>query len=134
MALSVDEQIKLDLEQGPNEIPQTTSSGKIIVIATIHVTPGNEARMIELLRQNQASSLSDKEPNTLTYRVTRVLKSDGTPTSSFLLIEEYNGPVAGFKEHIAQAPTFAMLKAYKEEGFLAKDIDIEFCDEIPPRL
>ncbi|KAE9400226.1 hypothetical protein BT96DRAFT_656018 [Gymnopus androsaceus JB14] len=69
--------------------PQKTSSSQLLVIATLKVVPGKEDRMAEIMATTQASALSN-EPNTVEYRVTRVLEADGTPTSTFVIIEKYN--------------------------------------------
>jgi len=86
--------------------------------------------MAEIMAESQLGALSDAEPNTLEYRVTQVLKADGTPTSTFVIIEKYNGP-KGIQEHAKSAGTMAMMKAFKEEGILAGKPVLQFCDELP---
>ncbi|KAF9067153.1 hypothetical protein BDP27DRAFT_1403995 [Rhodocollybia butyracea] len=113
--------------------PQTTSSGKMILIATMSVVPGKESRMAEIMAAAQAGALSDGQPNTIGYRVTRVLEPNGTPTSTFVIIEEYNGPKIGFEQHVRSPDTKAMMKAFKDEGVLAKDPALVFCDELKPK-
>ncbi|KIK55963.1 hypothetical protein GYMLUDRAFT_47431 [Collybiopsis luxurians FD-317 M1] len=89
--------------------------------------------MAAIMAAAQASALSDAEPNTLGYRVTRVLEANGKPTSTFIIIEEYNGPKIGLVEHTQSAGTKAMMKAFKDEGILAEKSVLTFCDELPPK-
>ncbi|KAF5343697.1 hypothetical protein D9757_013887 [Collybiopsis confluens] len=114
------------------KFPRTTSSGKLIIVATMKIVPGKEERMAEIMAAAQAYALSDAEPNTLEYRVTRVLEPSGQPTSTFIIVEEYNGPEIGFSQHAKSSGTRAMMKAFKEEGILLDSV-LTFCDELPPK-
>jgi len=84
--------------------------------------------MKELMRAAQSSALSGSEPNTLEYKITRLLETDGTPTSTFVFIEKYLNH--GFEENLRSEGTAVLLKAWEEEKILAAPPELQFCDEL----
>ncbi|KAK7463415.1 hypothetical protein VKT23_006768 [Stygiomarasmius scandens] len=110
-----------------SDIPETTPSGKLIIIATLKVKPGNEDRIKEILQGAKKDANSDKEPKTLSYRTALSVSSSGQHQSEFVVVEEYLGGRAGVMEHGAQAGSQALLKA-REEGVF-EEFDLKFYDE-----
>jgi len=86
--------------------------------------------MAEIMAAAQASALSNAQPHTTGYTVTQVLEPNGTPTPTFVIIEEYEGPKIGFEQHLKSTGTITMMKAFEDEGVLAGKPVLVFCDEL----
>ncbi|KAK7435209.1 hypothetical protein VKT23_019778 [Stygiomarasmius scandens] len=107
-------------------LPERTSSGKLMILVRIKVKPGKETRFEELATASKLSADSDKEPGVLTYRVTRVVDKDAKPTGEYVAIEEYAGK-AEVLTHL-QAPAY--LELMKEASEVLEDAPaIEVIDE-----
>ncbi|KAE9404771.1 hypothetical protein BT96DRAFT_935446 [Gymnopus androsaceus JB14] len=114
--------------------PKTTTSGKLVIMATLKVLPGNEDRMAEVLHAAQSAALL--EAATAEFRVTRLLEADGTPTSTFMTFRSILKLNTGlcllgdFAEHLKAAQSLATLKAFTEEGIMASPPELNYCNEI----
>ncbi|KAF5345757.1 hypothetical protein D9758_011898 [Tetrapyrgos nigripes] len=78
-----------DLLPDFSALPNTTSSGKFMILVNIQAVEGGEARLEEVLENIQAFVATGAEPDTLTYRPTRVVDDNGNPTGAYVSIEEY---------------------------------------------
>ncbi|KAK7445145.1 hypothetical protein VKT23_015013 [Stygiomarasmius scandens] len=108
------------------DLPDKTSSGKLMVIARITVKPGKEALFERLAIESKVSANSDQEPGTHTYRLTRVIGSDAQPIPrKYILIEEY----AGKAELLIHAQTPAQENYGKEIGNMIESMDVDTVDE-----
>ncbi|KIK54101.1 hypothetical protein GYMLUDRAFT_88246 [Collybiopsis luxurians FD-317 M1] len=83
--------------------PESTPSGRLMVVATIKAKPGKDAKVGEYLKEAQRRANTDEEPGTFTYRVTRRVNAEGKHQPVFVVIEEYAG-AAGMKDHAAGPP------------------------------
>ncbi|THU86449.1 hypothetical protein K435DRAFT_782852 [Dendrothele bispora CBS 962.96] len=109
-----------------DNLPERTSSGKLMVIVHINVKSGKEARFEELATASKVSANSDKEPGTLTFRVTRVVDNNAQPVAGkYIAIEEY----AGKPELLQHFQTPAQQELMKEAGDLLESTSLEIVDE-----
>ncbi|KAK7443759.1 hypothetical protein VKT23_015542 [Stygiomarasmius scandens] len=109
-----------------DNLPDRTSSGRLMVISHVQVKPGKEARFEELAIASRISASSDKEPGTLTYRVTRVVDNNAQPIpGKYLAIEEY----AGKPELLQHFQTPAQQELMKEASDLIESNTLEIIDE-----
>ncbi|KAM0789287.1 hypothetical protein ACM66B_000127 [Microbotryomycetes sp. NB124-2] len=81
-------------------------SGRIILGAFVTAKQGKAEECKKLLLAIRDYAVSDKEPNTHTYRVTQSEENDHV----FLIFEEYDLP-NGVKEHAANEPFQALINS-----------------------
>ncbi|KAK4051340.1 hypothetical protein OIV83_002824 [Microbotryomycetes sp. JL201] len=81
-------------------------SGNIILGAFVTAKPGKAEECKKLLLDIRDLAVSDKEPNTLTYRVTQSEENDHV----FLIFEEYVLP-DGVKRHAEAEPFQALMRS-----------------------
>ncbi|KAJ6494944.1 hypothetical protein DFH09DRAFT_1290476 [Mycena vulgaris] len=108
-------------------VPTSTASGKFVMIARIECAPGKEARLEELISATRDIALSDAEPKTLTYRLSRSVDSTGTKGSTFVVFQEYEG-LEGLKAHGAN-PAILALKKINETERITAGMTYEFFEE-----
>ncbi|KAF9069406.1 hypothetical protein BDP27DRAFT_1421043 [Rhodocollybia butyracea] len=108
--------------------PKSTPSGRLMLIATITAKAGKEAAVATHLKDVQKLALSDDEPGTSFYRVTRRVDVHGHLLPVFVVIEDYAG-AAGLRAHIAGAAFQKFGKALQEEDLLEGEIGIDYLDE-----
>ncbi|KAJ7124580.1 hypothetical protein C8R43DRAFT_36713 [Mycena crocata] len=65
-------------------IPET-KSGRLICVARLKVTPGQESVIEEAICAARDYALSENEPGTHTYRTTRVIDQQGKPTGEYVV-------------------------------------------------
>ncbi|KAF5361196.1 hypothetical protein D9758_009024 [Tetrapyrgos nigripes] len=80
-----------DLLPDFSAIPNKTSSGHLMILGTVQVVEGKEARWEEIISNIKAYVETGVEPSTLTYRATRIVDQNGNPTGNYTNIEEYTG-------------------------------------------
>ncbi|KAK7468303.1 hypothetical protein VKT23_002817 [Stygiomarasmius scandens] len=114
-----------------DSIPESTSSGRLMIIATAKIAPGQESRYEELAKQVKAHIDAGKEPGTnfgfqLTYRVTRKLDAASKPTGEYIIIEEYTG--VDYKSALVKHTQNPVTQEILTSGIVA-DASIEVVDE-----
>lgn len=84
-----------------------TISGSFNVLAKVVVEQGHADEVEAILKEVAELARSDKEPETLTYRISRGIKGDD---HTFIVYEEYASPTA-LGVHTS-SPLFQKLAAY----------------------
>ncbi|KAJ7154832.1 hypothetical protein C8R43DRAFT_438211 [Mycena crocata] len=105
------------------EIPET-KSGRLICIAQLKVTPGQESVIEELMSAARDYAVTEKEPGTKTYRTTRIIDQQGKPTGEYVVFEEYSDK-ASFLAHAGGPPIQAFLE---KKGIVAETV-IRYAEE-----
>jgi len=108
--------------------PSTTPSGRLMVVATLPAKPGKEERLGELIKVVQKLALSDEEPGTFTYRVTRRVDAQGKLLPVYVIIEEYAG-AAGMQAHTSADAFQNLIKTAKEEDIFGGNVSVDYLDE-----
>ncbi|THU97140.1 hypothetical protein K435DRAFT_889881 [Dendrothele bispora CBS 962.96] len=106
-----------------SNIPERTSSGRLMLVAHVKVTPGKEALYEQLIKQVEICRNAGGEPGTLTYRVARKVDENANPTGEYISIEEYTGKPA-FLDHLRTPPAIQFLKEVENGLFLSNVIDV----------
>ncbi|KAK7457894.1 hypothetical protein VKT23_010241 [Stygiomarasmius scandens] len=96
-----------------SNIPDKTSSGKLMVLGRVQVVEGKEARWEQIISDIKAFVETGAEPGTLTYRATRVVDENANPTGEYVNIEEYTSKEA-LLEHLRSPPACQFLRESSE--------------------
>ncbi|TIA92142.1 hypothetical protein E3P99_00748 [Wallemia hederae] len=97
------------------------TSGPINVVAKITAEPAHADTVADLLKQVALVANSDKEPQTLTYRISRGISEQN---NRFVVYEEYAAPEA-LSAHLA-SPQFQALSAFPNVENAELDIYKEY--------
>ncbi|KAJ4485210.1 hypothetical protein J3R30DRAFT_3696529 [Lentinula aciculospora] len=112
-----------------SQLPKSTPSGRVMVIATVPVKPEKVQIVQDLLKAAQKRANSDEEPGTLTYRVTRRVNAEGEYLPIFVNIasEEYDS-IQGLETHMVGPPLRRLMEAFGDGDVLDGEVDIKFVD------
>ncbi|KAE9386051.1 hypothetical protein BT96DRAFT_1006467, partial [Gymnopus androsaceus JB14] len=86
-----------------------------------------EERLGELIKVVQKHALSDEEPGTFTYRVTRRVDAQGKLLPVYVIIEEYAG-AAGMQAHTSADAFQNLIKTAKEEDIFGGNVSVDYLD------
>ncbi|KAF5350797.1 hypothetical protein D9758_010355 [Tetrapyrgos nigripes] len=110
-----------------DNLPERTSSGKLMVICYITIKPGQEEKFEKMSLDTRLYANSDKEPGTLTYRTTRVVGTDGKPVvpAKYVFIEEYSGK-SSLLTHTQSPPQLEYIKGMED---VMESLTVDIVDE-----
>ncbi|KAK9897048.1 hypothetical protein P389DRAFT_168750 [Cystobasidium minutum MCA 4210] len=104
-------------------IPDQLKTRPFLLIARFGITPGKEARVMELLLPIYKLACSPNEPGCITYRITRSVDK-----ANVLVYEEYIHEEA-YKAHLASMEYQAFMKAKDTEKLLTY-LELQVMEEL----
>ncbi|KAF5358602.1 hypothetical protein D9758_007738 [Tetrapyrgos nigripes] len=102
-----------------------TKSGKVTIVAKLKINPEKQTKFEETMATAKQHAYSDKEPGTLTYRVSRVLDHGGQPTGEYIAFEEYLDKTA-----LMTHATLPHLQDFLADQGIIASVSLDFVDEI----